>query len=395
MTAHRWLVLLAILIPAGSALAAPPQHTILVGYLGQSRDPPLPVGPLDEVPTDQGLAGARLGMADNNTTGQFTGQRFELRERVLPKGGDAADAAKKMAGAGIRFIIADLDHDELLAAADALKDTGALLLNSRAPDDDLRQENCRAEVLHVLPSRAMLADGLAQYLVWKRWTRWLLVTGPTAGDHLYAAAVRRAAQRFGAEIVEEKPWTFRPGNGRSDTGHVVLQTEIPTFTRSPDYDVLIVADEDDRFGAYLEGRTERPRPIAGTHGLVSTAWSPVAELWGATQLQNRFRRAAGRWMTAVDYAAWAAARSLGEAALRTESADPATIAAYLRGPDFLLAAFKGKGLTFRPWNGQMRQPVLIVGPRLLVSVSPQAEFLHQGDDLDSLGFDRENSSCRF
>jgi len=395
VTAHRWLVLLAILIPAGSALAAPPQHTILVGYLGQSRDPPLPVGPLDEVPTDQGLAGARLGMADNNTTGQFTGQRFELRERVLPKGGDAADAAKKMAGAGIRFIIADLDHDELLAAADALKDTGALLLNSRAPDDDLRQENCRAEVLHVLPSRAMLADGLAQYLVWKRWTRWLLVTGPTAGDHLYAAAVRRAAQRFGAEIVEEKPWTFRPGNGRSDTGHVVLQTEIPTFTRSPDYDVLIVADEDDRFGAYLEGRTERPRPIAGTHGLVSTAWSPVAELWGATQLQNRFRRAAGRWMTAVDYAAWAAARSLGEAALRTESADPATIAAYLRGPDFLLAAFKGKGLTFRPWNGQMRQPVLIVGPRLLVSVSPQAEFLHQGDDLDSLGFDRENSSCRF
>ena len=395
MTAHRWLVLLAILIPAGSALAAPPQHTILVGYLGQSRDPPLPVGPLDEVPTDQGLAGARLGMADNNTTGQFTGERFELRERVLPKGGDAADAAKKMAGAGIRFIIADLDHDELLAAADALKDTGALLLNSRAPDDDLRQENCRAEVLHVLPSRAMLADGLAQYLVWKRWTRWLLVTGPTAGDHLYAAAVRRAAQRFGAEIVEEKPWTFRPGNGRSDTGHVVLQTEIPTFTRSPDYDVLIVADEDDRFGAYLEGRTERPRPIAGTHGLVSTAWSPVAELWGATQLQNRFRRAAGRWMTAVDYAAWAAARSLGEAALRTESADPATIAAYLRGPDFLLAAFKGKGLTFRPWNGQMRQPVLIVGPRLLVSVSPQAEFLHQGDDLDSLGFDRENSSCRF
>jgi ABC transporter substrate binding protein (PQQ-dependent alcohol dehydrogenase system) len=389
--AFSLLALLGLAI-APPALAAEPQ-TIAIGYLGRARDLPLPVGPLDVVPTDEGLDGARVGIADDNTTGRFTHQTFQLTETVVPKGGDMVAAAKAMAARGVRLIIADLDHDDLIAAADALKGQGALLLNSRAPDDDLRGKSCRVDVLHTLPSRAMLTDALAQYLMWKRWSRWFLVVGPTPGDTLYADAVRRSAARFGADIVSEKLWTFQPGNGRSDTGHVVLQTEIPTFTRAGDYDVLVVADETDQFGAYLEGRTERPRPVAGTHGLISTAWSAVAEQWGATQLQTRFQRASGRWMTAVDYATWAAARSIGEAALRTKSAAPSAIANYMRGPDFLLAGFKGQGLTFRPWNGQMRQPILIVGSRLLVSISPQQEYLHQGDALDSLGVDQEENTC--
>ena len=33
----------------------------------------------------------------------------------------------------------------------------------------------RVNVIHVAPTRSMLADGLAQYLVWKQWKRWLLV----------------------------------------------------------------------------------------------------------------------------------------------------------------------------------------------------------------------------
>jgi ABC transporter substrate binding protein (PQQ-dependent alcohol dehydrogenase system) len=221
------------------------------------------------------------------------------------------------------------------------------------------------------------------------------VVGPEPGDKLLADAVRRAAKRFGAEIAAEKAWTFRPGNARTDTGHVTLQTEIPALTQGPDHDVLVVADEADAFGEYLPGRTARPRPVAGTHGLVATGFSPVAEQWGTTQLHARFERLAGRRMGLVDYAAWAAMRSIGEAAIRTGSSDPAAIAAYLRGPDFLLAGFKGQGQSFRPWDGQMRQPILIAGPRMLVSVSPQPGFLHRGSELDTLGVDREESRCRF
>jgi ABC transporter substrate binding protein (PQQ-dependent alcohol dehydrogenase system) len=291
-------------------------------------------------------------------------------------------------------VVADLDAPMLEAAAAAPEAGDMLFLNSRAPDDELRAEGCRANILHTIPSRAMLADALAQYLVVKRWRRWFLVVGRHPGDKLYADALRRSAKRFGAEIAVEKEWSFQAGNARTDTGHVTLQGEIPAFTQGPDYDVLAVADEANEFGEYLPDRTARPRPVVGTHGLRPAAWSEVTEQWGATQLQARFEKLSGRRMGAVDYAAWAAVRAIGEAAIRARTSDPAAIGAYLRGPDFALAGFKGQGQTFRPWDGQMRQPILIAGPRLLVSVSPQAGFLHKGSELDTLGIDREESRCK-
>jgi ABC transporter substrate binding protein (PQQ-dependent alcohol dehydrogenase system) len=387
-------LLLACLVLLMSIPALAENEAITIVVVTQKREPVQPVSPLDGEIKDEGVAGARLGIADNATTGRFTGQRFTLSERTIPKDASPVDAIHALAADGIRFVVADLDAQVLLAAASAPEAHGMLFLNSRATDDEVRNEACRANILHTAPSRAMLADGLAQYLMAKRWRKWFLVTGRTPGDRLMTGAYRRAAKRFGAEIVAEKEWTFKPGHARTDTGHVTLQSEIPALTQVQDHDVLVVADEANEFGDYLPGRTARPRPVAGTHGLVTTAWSAVSEQWGATQLHARFEKLAGRRMNAVDYAAWAAVRAVGEAAIRTRSSDPSVIAAYLRGSDFSLSGFKGQGQSFRPWDGQMRQPILITGPRLLVSVSPQAGYLHRGSELDSLGFDREESQCR-
>ncbi|WP_243369204.1 ABC transporter substrate-binding protein [Microvirga solisilvae] len=371
------------------------EKTIAIGVVTQTRDPVQPVSPLDQEIRDEGLAGARLGIADNATTGRFTKQRFTLVEQTLAKDAKPADAIRDLAKEGIRFVVTDLDAPLLTAAASAPEAREMLFLNARAPDDALRNESCRANMLHTIPSRAMLADALAQYLMTKHWRRWFLVTGSAPGDKLQAQAFRRAAMRFGAEIVGEKEWTFKPGHARTDTGHVTLQSEIPALTQVTDHDVLVVADETNEFGDYLSYRTARPRPVAGTHGLVTTGWSEVSEQWGATQLQARFETLSGRKMTAVDYAAWAAIRAVGEAATRSRSNDPAAIMAYLRGSDFILSGFKGQGQSFRVWDGQMRQPILIAGPRLLVSVSPQAGYLHRGSELDTLGFDQGESRCRF
>ncbi|TPI26616.1 branched-chain amino acid ABC transporter substrate-binding protein [Mesorhizobium sp. B3-2-1] len=388
------LALIVLLLLVAAPGSAAPQ-TIVIGYIGQTRTPPLPLGPLDQPVSDDGLQGARLGIADDGGTGRFLGQHFELDQRVLKSGEAPTDAIASLAARGVAFVVADLDAATLSQAVAAPAADKMLFFNSRAPDDALRQQDCRKNLLHTVPSRSMLADGLAQYLVWKRWQRWFLLAGPHPADQAMAAALRRAATRFGAEIIVDKPWTFRPANGRADTGHVTLQTEIPAATQVGDYDVLVVADEADEFGAYLEGRTALPRPVAGTQGLVADGWSAVNEEWGATQLQDRFRKQAGRWMTAYDYAAWLAVRSVGEAATRLRSLDPAAITAYLRSGDFLLAGFKGQGLSFRPWDGQMRQPILITGARLLVSSSPQPGFLHQRTPLDTLGIDLEESACRF
>jgi ABC transporter substrate binding protein (PQQ-dependent alcohol dehydrogenase system) len=386
------LVALALFtLQTGAAVAA--KETIRIGYLGQERAAAQPVSPLDEFAADEGGAGARLGIADSSANGRFIGQSYLLMERRLKAGEEAAAAVAALAAEGARFVVANLDADLLRKAADAPEAASLTILNARAPDDALRGE-CRKNLLHTIPSRAMLADGLAQYLVWKRWRRWFLVVGPETGDGLYAEAIRRAAKRFGAEIAVEKAWAFRTAHARADTGHVTLQSEIPAFTNVAEHDVLVVADEANAFGDYLEGRTARPRPVAGTQHLVATGWSPVNEQWGAAQLASRFAKVAGRRMTAVDYAAWAAARSIGEAATRLRTTDSDRIAAYLRGPEFLLSGFKGRGQSFREWDGQMRQPILIAGPRLLISASPQPGFLHRSSELDTLGLDREESPCK-
>ena len=221
------------------------------------------------------------------------------------------------------FIVADLPADDLLKAADALRDRGTLLLNAGAIDDRLREQDCRANVIHVAPTRSMLADALAQYLVWKQWKRWLLVVGSHEQDKLYGDALRRAATRFGAKIVQERTFEDTGGARRTDSGVTLIQRQMPVFTQqAPAYDVLVAADESEVFASYLPYRTWDPRPVAGSAGLVPTSWHAAQDQWGAIQIQNRFVKLNSRHMTALDMQAWTAARMIGEAASRTKSGDP-------------------------------------------------------------------------
>jgi ABC transporter substrate binding protein (PQQ-dependent alcohol dehydrogenase system) len=175
---------------------------------------------------------------------------------------------------------------------------------------------------------------------------------------------------------------------------VQIQSQIPLFTQSaPDYDVLVAADESQVFASYLPYRTHDPRPVAGSAGLVPTSWHASLDQWGAIQLQDRFRRLFSRRMTALDMQAWTAARMIGEAAAHVNSADSKNMFDYMKGPDFALAAFKGRKLTVRDWDLQLRQPILLTDGRVIVSVSPQDGFLHQFSELDTLGIDRPETKC--
>ena len=351
---------------------------------------------LVEIPAeDDGLAGARLALNDNNTTGRFLGQQFSLEETQVAKGEDVSAATVALAQHGVVLIVADLSPDKLLQAADTAQPSHLLFFNVGAIDDRLREEDCRGNVIHVAPTRSMLADGLAQYLVWKQWRRWLLVFGSHAQDKLYADAIRRAGKRFGARIVAEKVFEDTGGARRTDSGIAQIQRQMPLFTQgAPAYDVLVAADESEVFAAYLPYRTWEPRPVAGSAGLIATTWDAAHDQWGAVQMQSRFMKMAGRRMTARDMQAWSAVRMIGEALARTRSADPGSILDFLKGPEFAFGAFKGQRLTLRDWNLQLRQPILLVDGRQVVSVSPQEGFLHEFSELDTLGVDRPESKCR-
>jgi len=383
----------------GAEAAPPPNKDALVVPMliaREMRDEPLPISLLDLPPADLGVAGAKLATADNNTTGRFMNQQFTLEEVDEHDPGKLVEDVVKKVDAGAHFILADMAPATLLKLADAVRGKDALIINYGAPDDRLREEDCRANVLHSAPARSMLADALTQYLIWKKWNRWLLVLGPGDNDKLFADAIRRSAKRFGGKIVEERPFVYETGaSRRSDGGYEQIQQQIPTFTQSaPEYDVLIVADEANVFGDYFPYRTWDARPVAGTAGLVAASWHPAIELWGGTQFQNRFKRLSDRYLRPEDYNAWLAVRMIGEAASRTKSNNFKELATYLKSPQFEVAGFKGVGLSVRDWNGQVRQPIPVVTPKLLVSVSPQPGFLHQTSELDTLGIDKPETKCK-
>jgi ABC transporter substrate binding protein (PQQ-dependent alcohol dehydrogenase system) len=387
-------VLLAGTIFLAWASAPADAADIKIGYL-RGTEPKAALSLLQIPAANDGFAGAQLAINDNNTTGKFLNQQFLLEDRRLAEDEDAAAASIALAERGTSLVIADLAADALLKAADAGAERGLLFFNVGAIDDRLREEECRANVVHVAPTRSMLADGLAQYLVWKQWRRWLLVVGSHAEDRLYADALRRAAKRFGARIVQEKVFQDTGGARRTDSGVVQIQRQLPVFTQvTTAYDVLVAADESEVFAAYLPYRTWDARPVAGSAGLVPTSWDPSHDQWGAVQMQDRFIKLFSRRMTARDMQAWSAVRMIGESASRTRSGDPKVLLEFLKSPDFALAAFKGQRLTLRDWNLQLRQPILLADGRMIVSVSPQEGFLHQVSELDTLGFDRPESKCK-
>ncbi|MGA7527848.1 MAG: ABC transporter substrate-binding protein [Pseudolabrys sp.] len=387
---------LALVIVLGLDLAARAQDTldIKIGYLRRAQHQET-ISLVQMPPPDNGLAGAQMAAKDNDTTGQFLNQRYSLVDLHLKAGDDPATAVADLARQGISLIVADLPADDLLKAAEAGKAGRILFFNAAATDDRLRQKDCRANVVHTAPSRAMLADGLAQYLVWKRWVRWFLVVGSHERDKLFAAALIRAANRFGAKIVQQREFKDTGGARRTDSGVVQVQQQMPVFTQeAPSYDVLVAADESEVFANNLPYRTWDPRPVAGSAGLVPTSWDASNSLWGGIQMQDRFIAQFKRLMTPLDMQAWTAVRMIGEAASRQNSADPNKILDFLMGPELALGAFKGQKLTLRDWDLQLRQPILLTDGRTIVSVSPQQGFLHQFSELDTLGYDRPETQCK-
>jgi len=220
---RTWLAAALLGIAAAVTPAAYAEGQVVqIGWLSQAVKRTVPLSYLDQPPADEGIQGARLGIADNATTGHFTGQSFELVERATPVNDDIAAAFCDLAAKGIRLIVTDLAAPELLLVADLPEAAPGTIFNTAAPDDRLRGFDCRANILHLPPSRAMLADALIQYLAAKRWLGILLVVGRGHGDREFAEDIRHAAKKYGARIVQEKL-------GRSSR---VLGGPIPAISRS-------------------------------------------------------------------------------------------------------------------------------------------------------------------
>ena len=339
-------------------------------------------------PENSGFQGAKLAISDSNTTGKFLQQHFSLSYFLATKSPQLLAYLDGQYQQGQRIFMLDVPLAQLVQLEQWAKNKSVLLFNVSETADELRNSQCLSSVLHTIPSDAMKSDALAQWLLYRRMNKVLLVQGSNSEDVLLAKSFKRAAKRFALKIIDEKQWDFNTDLRRS------AQQEIPLFTQTvKDYDVVYVANKSKSFAEFLPFNTYLPRPVIGSAGLEALAWHSVIEQWGATQLQNRFIEMADRKMNELDFSAYLAVRSVAESVHKLHSNASNELIEYINSADFELAAYKGRKLSFRPWSRQLRMPLALVHPHALVSQSPQPGMLHPITELDTLGFDAQESQC--
>lgn len=301
----------------------------------------------------------------------------------------AMAAKAEKAGAGV--LITDLPAAWTLAVTDAVK---LPVLNVGNAENRLREQDCRARLLHVLPSERMRADALAQTLVAARWQQVLVLSGPSAEDAQRSAVVQAAIKRYGLKLVGIKPFKLSADPRERDLANPRLLTHPSTAGGA--YDVVWVVDSDGEFARTVPYRSVLPRPVVGDAGLVALAWHAQFERFGAPQVSRRFTKATQRPMGAVDWAAWMAGKALVSAAVARaqapKTASSITLTQALERVE--LDGSKGIPLTFRPWDGQLRQRVLLTDGQGVVSFAPVEGMLHPRNTLDTLGADAPENRCQ-
>ncbi len=381
----RWVALLSLLITAAPAAA------LTLGYLELEDDDRyekahmdlrLPLHPLDR-PFDAARVAAKEGLFALREAGaELTFERLALRSAS-----ELAGALDGLYAKGVRFLLLDLP-DEMVAQAGAhMQGRDALLFNLTALGDDLRR-SCQSHLVHVAPSHALLYDALAQYLVSRKWRKLLLLTGPGAEDAKLRESFGRSARRFGLKIVAEKPFVLGKDPRQREGNNVAL------LSSGPEHDVVVVLDAEGEFARDVPYQVQRPRPVAGSAGLVADWWHWAWERHGAPQLNKRMLKKTKHLMRGQDWSAWAAVKILVEAVLRTGVTEPDRLRDYILSDQLVLDGFKGYPLNVRPWSGQLRQPAFLTTGNAVVARAPLSGFLHPQNNLDTLGLDRREVGCK-
>ena len=342
-------------------------------------------------PTGRAIDGVRLAAEDSAFELDAAGIALEVKDVVLPNAAGLNKALAELKAARVQHVVADLPAAELRALVQAAPAAlgGAIVFNAAADEDALRGAQCAAHLLHTVPSRAMLSDALAQYLAARNWRKALVLQGPLPGDSLLVEAFNRSAKRYGVKATSTKPFKLTGDPRERDLGNVRLLTG-----SDREHEVVAVLDSDGEFARTVPYATQLPRPVVGASGLVAVPWHPLWERNGGPQLSRRFAKEHKRPMTGHDWAAWIAGRAVATVLVDLPKAPVAQQLKALRGGPVAVDGFKGPRLSFRAWDGQLRQPIFLSHVDGVIGVAPLDGVLHPKEVMDTLGVDEAESACK-
>lgn len=338
-------------------------------------------------PAGRLLQAAQLGAADAEVGLRAAGQTLKVIEATAGSAADLGKVLQQLKTERVAYWVLDVPeahHAQAVQAAGA----SALLFNASATADALRASQCAAQLFHTYPSQAMLADALAQYLAARSWRQALVLQGPELADQAQGQAWQRAAKRYGIKTVDTKAFKLSGDPRERDLANPRL------LTNDRQHDVVAVMDADGEFARTLPYATQQARPVVGANGLVAVAWHAQWERNGGPQVNRRFMRLAQRPMVGQDWAAWVAVKSV--AALLSEHSKAALPeqARLLRSGQVFVDGAKGPRLSFRAWDGQLRQPLFLSHVDGVVGTAPLDGVLHPTEVMDTLGVDEKESPCK-
>ena len=390
----RVLVLAAILLALvflPDARAQTGDSAVKIVYLDRDQDPfyesTLGDDGVARVGPSSPFAGAELALKDIRAIGRAAGVSFQLEHRTLAPEEDAASAAARASEEGAIALILDLPEADFVAVAKALIPTKIAIFNIRHNSDLLRKDLCATHVFHIIPSASALSDALAQFVVRKNWRKVLMLVGPLPEDERLAASFAASAKKFGARIVDSKSFVYGNDPRKREQINVAL------LSADADYDVVFVADSSRDFGRFVPYRLSRPRLVIGTEGLEASAWSPLSEREGAPQVNHRFEREAHHGMSDMDWSAWMAVRAVADGVSRHAARSASDLVVVLSSDDLSLDLSKGIPGSFRSWDRQLRQPIMLHSADAVIDYAPLEGFLHEHSTLDTLGLAENEVTC--
>jgi ABC transporter substrate binding protein (PQQ-dependent alcohol dehydrogenase system) len=339
--------------------------------------------------TRPALASLQVALQEGRFELDAAGARVELVHTEVADATAAKAAVLTAEKSGVSAVFTDLPTAWTLAVADAAPKLSVLNVSDRS--DRLRQADCRANLWHVLPSDRMHADALGQALVARKWPQVLLLVGSHPDDAARAAAAQAAVQRWGLKLVASRNFVLSADPRQRDNANPLLLTG---GANTPAYDVVWVVDSDGEFAASLPYRTALPRPVVGDAGLVPLAWSARFERYGAPQVSRRLQRGApavSTTLSPLDWAAWLGGKAAVAAAVQSAT-KPSSFAAALASVS--IDGSKGVPLSFRNWDGQLRQPLLLGDGQSVIGLAPVDGVLHPKNNLDTLGADAPEKLCK-
>ena len=309
---------------------------------------------------------------------------------------DSSDAGVKLANLPkSSLILLDIPKSLFLSVARKAIELELVTVNVRHPDQEFRHKICSTYLFHTIPSHQMYFDALAQFLIHKGWRKVLVIRGPSEDDELRSKSLVKSLKKFGTSVQEERVYSLSHHPDDRDKNR-------PDFlTGGVSYDVVAIIDSASDYGRYFQYNSRRPRPIVGDVGLIPRGWHYALERYGAPQLNGRYRDfLPGQLseldgMTDTEFAAWTAIKYITNSLhLIPEASDSIDVKEIYSLPDGAVDLYKGTRGSFRAWNHQLRQPMLLTTTSAVIAVAPMPKFLHPAHYADTLGIDAPESKCR-